>query len=206
MFFIPIAAVILFVWFIFYLIGAYNQGKSRHRAVAYQDALEKTRMYMDQDLENDLRYHFEKHDMRPGDVVCSFMGGDRQWKVYADSFSSDSINKAILAMMAKQGKVPWRFFASGCGLHLPESITHTPGPNQIRPERMFVMNEEFILRAEECLNRNGAPVSAYCTVDLPDGRKNVFISVRSLRQEYGAGLTRYFTNFQFLDSSYGGNH
>ena len=89
----------------------------------------------------------------------------------------------------------------GTPLNFSEKISQTPGPDQIKPQQFFTMNEEFILRIEEQLNSKGSPVTAYCTVDLPDGRQNVFISVRELHQKYGKGLTRFFTSFQFLDYS-----
>ena len=201
MVFVPVAAVILTIWFACYTVDAVKTGSMRADFDNYKKASELAKQYIDNELENELNWKLKHLQIDTRSVVRNFMGGDRIWADYADIADGDK--KAKLVLMAEHGRIPSYFVIGGEYLHLSDNTMHAPGPNRIPPARSFEMNEKFVLRAEQYLKEEkGVPVAVYCRADLPDGRKNVFIRVSDLRKHYGAGLTNYFTSFQFLHDSY----
>ena len=200
MVFVPVAAVILMIWFACYTVDAVKTGSMRADMDNYKESIERMRMYFDNDLENELSRRLKSGKIDSRETVMRFMGGGGEWYTYADP--PDDVKKATLVLMAEQGKIPIMFVIGGNYLHMSEQTLHMRGANRISPARSFEMNEEFVLRIEQVLREEkGVPAVAYCRADLPDGRKNVFIRVSELRSRYGPGLTRYFTSFQFLHES-----
>ena len=167
----------------------YDRQKNAREALANQ--------YVDRDLENDLYYEIKRTFLPERKrIVQEFMGGSERWADYVDY--ADGGKKVLLIEMAKRGKIPRGFVTYGEYLPFTEDTLHKPGPHQIRPQLGRQMNEEFMLKVEEYLQKHGIPAVVYCNADLPDGRKNVWISVRNLQAKYGPGLTHYFTGFQFV--------
>lgn len=205
MFWIPVAVVVIVIWYILSLSSSIQTARSEkeyNRIRQAEDDLKK--IVVDQELENQLFYEMESSIYLDEwkNIVCDFMGGGQEWADYVDY--ADGRKKATLVLMAKQGKLPAWFVSFGSWLHLTDETMHKPGPHRISPKRGREMNEEFILHVEEYLRKEKQiPAVAVCTVDIPDpmlktGQRSEFGTLRELRWKYGPGVTHYFTNFRFI--------
>lgn len=201
MVFIPVAAVIFMIWIVCSTFDAAKTVSMRADYLNYNKALELTHRYLDSELENELDWKLKRRQIDTRSTVQNFMGGDSIWFYYTDIQDEDK--KAKLVLMAERGKLPFSFVCVGDYLQMSEDTLRGPVGKRITPQRSFEMNEEFVLRVEQYLKEEkSVPVSVYCRVDLPDGRKNVFIRVGALRERYGPGMTNSLTHFQFLHDGY----
>ncbi len=199
MFWIPLCAVVLFVYWIASLIGAVKTGIYQREYNNYQKAKEAlVQRAVDYDLESDLDYTLDLQIGKWKSTVREFMGGGSEWEDYTD-FASGKL-KAKIIIMARQGKLPAWLINFGVSLPLAEDTLHKPGPHQIRPARGIEMNERFVLRLESFLNNTmHIPVIAYVwTTRNGEIKPMHHMPLQEFLREYGSGSTHYFTRFQFV--------
>ena len=202
MFWIPIAAIIIFIWMICYAVNSARAAQfdreHRERRNAERSLAESV---TDEALESDLNRQLEGKYEECRRIVREFMGGGGEWSVYADYLSGKK--KALLVSMARCGRLPRNFVISGDTLPLvKDSFSPKNKDGQcLTPERGREMNEEFILRVEEYLNtRFHIGVQAVVSTWRYDGQDNRLIRMplREFLGKYGSGSTNYTSEFQFV--------
>lgn len=197
MFFIPIAAVFLFIWFILYIwmeVGKAKFQAEYNREKVKRETLE--RLTTDVDLEMRLSEELEKDCLLWPDIVGNFMGDSKEWRDYAD-FSSGKL-KALIVRMLEYRKLP-RIATSPFGFYLTmyqKSPSAIKG-NGISLRRGWEMNEEFLLTVEKRLRSAGYHAVVMCKRVGTFEKEEPFVPLRELIQKNGPGASGNRARFFF---------
>ena len=186
MFFIPVAAVVLFIWFIVYCVQSARESKFRYdldRDRQRTQSLES--MTRDDRMEREFQNARMQGRLSDDDDVSRFMGGGREWEEYA---RSEWFLKLKAVRMAKFGKIPHEF-SDGLGYHL--CMVSDSGMSK---EMWAGMNVRFLLRLEEELQAHSVPAVALFQHQNPTGP---WTRLRETVQREGTDCTELTTKFRF---------
>ena len=186
MFFIPVAAVVLFIWFIVYCVQSareskfyYDLDKDRQRTQSLES------MTRDDRMEREFQNARMQGRLSDDDDVSRFMGGGREWEEYA---MSEWFLKLKAVRMAKCGKIPHEF-SDGLGYHLCMVSN-----SNMSKEMWAGMNVRFLLRLEEELQAHSVPAVALFQHQNPTGP---WTRLRETVQREGTDCTELTTMFRF---------
>ena len=186
MFFIPVAAVVLFIWFIVYCVQSARESKFRYdldRDRQRTQSLES--MTRDDRMEREFQNARMQGRLSDDDDVSRFMGGGREWEEYA---RSEWFLKLKAVRMAKCGKIPHEF-SDGLGYHLC-----MVSDSNMAKEMWAGMNVRFLLRLEEELQAHSVPAVALFQHQFPTGP---WTRLRETVQREGTDCTKLTTKFRF---------
>lgn len=178
MFFIPIFAVFLFIWLCVFAVQSARGAKFEHEmktvrqnaeilnaAVVDWDLAER----MERELRSDSKYT----------VLQRYMGGGKEWEVFARETGSDTLRSFNLAArMIPYGKLPATIVGEHHATHSLRTLT---------PEQWGGMQEDFLLKLEDELSRRGIGAVAMCRDGFPHQGKAIPIRERVKRE--GRGCT-----------------
>lgn len=198
MFWIPVC-VIICLWYL--IASTVSNVKTIHYQADYnrykkaEESLK--RQVVDRDLEYQINQSLEFNSEKCKQIVCEFMGDDPAWRDYTDLLSGRQ--KALIVSMAKEGKLPNDCVSFGVYLPLAESTRFSKDGHRISPEKGRVMNEDFMLRVEFCLQKHGINAEVYCWTNLLNENRTIHMPLKQFIHEYGDGATHYNTRFQFVE-------
>lgn len=190
MFFIPVAAVVLFIWFIVYCVQSARESKFRYdldRDIQRTQSLESMTRddRMEREFQNARMHGSMQGSLSDNDDVSRFMGGGREWEEYA---RSEWFLKLKAVRMAKCGKIPHEF-SDGIGYHLGML-----SDSNMSEEMWAGMNVRFLLRLEEELQAHSVPAVALFQHQFPTGP---WTRLRETVQREGTDCTKLTTKFRF---------
>ena len=178
MFFIPIAALLLVVYYIIHCVCLYRTAqydaavKQRKERISYL-----TSNYTDREMQRKvLLEHEKKYDLNKK-IVCDFMGGDDIWKEYTGYFYGDTMATAVI--LAQNGMIHTDFLS-------PLNRIYYGIKND--PRKSAEMNVQFMLALEKELNRNGVGVTAMFQNPLSGENPDPAHPLGSYVSENGCGL------------------
>lgn len=178
MFFIPIFAIFLVIWYCVFVVQSVRGAKFDAEMKRLTRNAEKLSAEVhDSDLvaraERELRY------VNKYTVIQEYMGGGAEWEDFARETGSDTLFSFNLAvLMIPYGK-------------LPETITMRHHSHhslyRLTKEEWGGMQEDLLLKFEDTLNRRGIGVRAMCQDGFPNTGKAIPIRERVARE--GRGCT-----------------
>ena len=188
MFFIPIAAIFFFFWFILQLFMAFNQGKMEYEYKKDSELTKRLELITRDDyLENQLGKQLTPNESDR--VMYQFLGDSSDWDFYIRNANRKECAKLIT--MAKLGKLPHMFVWS-LGDYL--RIDNLQPPDQVI--KCQIQNEKFLLRIEDLLRSKG--VNAILLFQQQSGvEKQPWKPFRQYLEEHGHGFTNGATTYRF---------
>ena len=178
MFFIPIFAIFLVIWYCVFVVQSVRGAKFDAEMKRLTRNAEKLSAEVhDSDLvaraERELRY------VNKYTVIQEYMGGGAEWEDFARETGSDTLFSFNLAVLM----IP-------CG-KLPETITMRHHSHhslyRLTKEEWGGMQEDLLLKFEDTLNRRGIGVRAMCQDGFPNTGKAIPIRERVAME--GRGCT-----------------
>ncbi len=192
MFWLPIAFVIIFIYFIIHLVGAFQEGKYKYDFDTYMSkkAALKSKTYdgrLEEELKNELKYDNE----RCKKIVCDFMGGDPVWRDYMLEYDT---KRAVLVEMVKRGKLTYDCFSTLKLYLVGKKTPYGQGTS---------MNVRFILKLEEYLREHfGMKVTVYANSHYFDDKHQAraeYIVLRDFASGKINGHVNADTTYIFLE-------
>lgn len=191
MFFVPIAAVVLFIWYLVHLFMAYNEGvyiRDRKRSTALTEAL--TAVAEDRDLERSLNRSMTQD--KALQIMRSYLPKTPEWDFYIDH--ADAMECAVLIRMAEQGKIPY-FLLWSLGTYFRVAYYDIPKADYARS---LVLNEQFLLMIESELNMHG--VDAVLLFQRQTPQTGPWTPLRRYMEKFGPGFSDNTFKYRFTAS------
>ena len=188
MFWIPIAAVLLFACLCSNTATSLKDTRYRDDFENYQrKASSAKRLTGDLSLEQRIKSILGTNRTECVKIIRDFMGGGKEWAYYA---SSDWRMKAVIIEMAKAGKLPCDCTSGFC--------LSQPDRNLITPECGLQMNREFLLGVESFLReRFGYRVTVYASSRIFDAEWK--LHYRNGKLSDSETPLQYGTRYQFIE-------
>lgn len=157
MFWIPIAVIVLVIWYFGTVVEAVKTSNYKRDYQSHRDAEQRFReLTRDDDLEQRLRWDFEDKKIDCNAVVREFMGGDPKWDQYTGG-NAYGRKKAELVLMAQQGKFPGLMSSFDTGMINPAV--------RLTNRELHDMHIKFLMRLQNTLRqRLGRNVVLYVTI------------------------------------------
>jgi len=179
MVFIPIAVIVIFIWYLFHLYTAYNEGKYKHEQSLSAKRTEAmlsvaSDRYMESQIQKELT------DSQALQILRDYLPNGAEWRFYADH--ADRRKCAVLVRMTAQGKLPEHFiWAFGDYLRVQYDLP----PADLR--RCAELNERFLLMMESELIRRG--IDTVLLFQQRNPKTGPWTPMRSYRENNGGGFT-----------------
>ena len=142
MFFIPIAVIIFFIYFVFHCVDIAQTTRMETSYEAFKSGVEMAKSHLsDESLEWELR----EHGNGTTQEVVDFMGGGKSWETY---MKIGWMDKWLMVAMAKKGKLPEKCL-SYTGYQFPGVFQRIMPDSEWRR-----MNVQFMLRIQQYLRTN----------------------------------------------------
>ena len=189
MFFIPIAAVVIVFWII---INSVQEGRLKGIQNAGRREVERSQRLRAVTYDGDAAYIAEmrmrQRHLQAKEIV-NFMGGGKDWERYTGNLDKGSIlTLSLIAALAPQGKLT--MLCMGIGFRL-----YGRNPSSMGEKEWRSMTEQFLLHAEDVLNKKGIPAVDLCRRGWSGSNVKNACTWQNLRQyiaKYGAGSTEAF--------------
>ena len=179
MFFIPIAAVVIFVWYLFHLYMGYNEGKYNHERRISGERTEKM-LSAASDRQMESRIRKELTGSQAIQTLRDYLPDSEEWRFYADR--ADNRECAVLIRMTAHGKLPEHFiWAFGDYLRVRYDLP----PADLR--RCAELNERFLLMMESELIKRG--IDTVLLFQRRNPKTGPWTPMRQYREENGGGFT-----------------
>ncbi len=187
MFFIPIAAVVLFVFLLVRIYMAFNEGKMNRELELSKSRTDKLRSIAeDPYLESQIRSQMTWTNADR--IMHDYLPDTPDWNFYISN--ADRKNCAMLITMAKLGKVP-QLFMWGLGDHLRVTCD-LYSPDLPRSQKL---NEQFLLKMESELQNRGVDAELLFQQQYP--KTGPWTPMRSYYEKNGAGFTDGSVKYRF---------
>ena len=185
--FIPIAAVIIFIWLIAQFVMGCNEAVYQRESARIRAGEQKMASSAeDRQLEEKLRAEIKKNKGN-GDLVTAFMNDGRDWAPLCGK-SDNGIMRVLAVAMAQHGKAPYRMI-----WHIGQTFPYKQN-DLYSMEQWVMMNEEYMLALEAELRRHGVLADAMCRHNYPD--LGPWRRLRDEVQKEGGGCTDAATVFR----------
>ena len=196
MFFIPIAAIVIFIWLIVYAV---QQGRMASLNADINRSIAKSQRLQDAVLDWDASYLAEQKLRSPQQrrkAVADFMGGGPDWELYSCNLDEGSLlTLSINALLVKQGHLSFGLASSGTGTWF---YGRSPAISAVK---WRTMTEQYLLALSDELERHGIHAEVICRKSYP-GAKNPVpdTNLRRYIAEHGPGQTEGFS-YRFTSAS-----
>ena len=185
MFWVPIMAIFLVIWYVRYLSDTVKTERFNKEYSQWRSSVDEfRRLTRDEDLEQKLGWDFEDYKIDCDAVICEFMGGDPKWAAYSGGKVYGK-RKAEMVLMAQRGKFPGPVSSFSIGSVNPKS--------RFTNSQWTDMNVEFLTELTMTLRQKlGRYVVLYATYTVLENDKLV-TRRRTLQECVRAGEEKYIT-------------
>ena len=188
MFFIPIAAIVIFIWLI---VNAVQGGRMARLQMDTDKSIAKTKQLQETAVDMDASYLVQQQLRKPQDqrkAVSEFMGGREDWDLYASNLDKDSLLVLSMnALLVRQGHVS-SSLASCVGTSF-----YGRDPAYFSAQQWRSMTEQVLLAFEKELNKRDIPAVVLCEKSYPGTVRVPEQSLRSYIDANGPGSTEAFS-------------
>ena len=187
MFFIPIAAVIIFIWFLVHLYMGYNEGKYNYEQKVSSDrtkALES--VAVDEYAESQIKKEITGKNAEQ--ILRDYLPSGDEWDFYASN--ADKTECALLVRMAATGKIP-EHFVWPFGSYLRVKYDLPPADLQ----RCTELNEQFLLMIESDLLKRG--INTVLLFQRQNPKTGPWTPMRDYREKNGSCFTDNSYKYRF---------
>jgi hypothetical protein len=187
MFFIPIAAIVIFIWLIIHSVQGGRMAKLNidvNRSIAKTDKLQAAAVDWDADYNAEMKLRNRKDQIA---TLSALMGGGPDWDLYASNLETASLRTLSMnALLVRDG-------------HLSSSLASHVGTTfygrsmSMSREQWCSMTEQVLLKLADEITKKGIPAIVICRRSYPGVETIPDQELRSYIAEHGPGQTQTFS-------------